>query len=345
MEMKSPLFWNQKSGMSTLLSPLCLVYQLGLKLDRKRKEQDFYTPSVPVISIGNLTVGGTGKTPVVGYIAYELAKAGEKVAILSRGFGGSATEPHKVNHNDDASVVGDEPKMLHSDLYDYGVTVWVCPDRVASAMKAEAEGATIILLDDGMQTWRLHRDMDICVVDSMRGFGNLKTLPAGPLREPLKNLSRANIIVCMNGKAPKEVKDSGVTYSEITPTAPRQDTAPLHNRNVIAFCGIGNPEKFFRMLENSGIELLDTRAFGDHHPFTEEELEKLKTDSFNAKAKLVTTPKDFYRLPVRFRKRCHVVRPIFNPSDAANLLNAVHEQLKTTRMERTDRRRNSRKAK
>lgn len=342
MRLVTPAFWQKQTAVCHLLAPVATLYQWGQQADRWRKSKHIYAAKVPVISIGNLTVGGTGKTPLTAYLAYMLSRQGEKVAIVSRGFGShkhASKLPRQVSQTDTAATVGDEPKMLFEDLFDHGVSVWVCPRKHKAVQAAEQAGATVILLDDGLQSWHIYRDMDICVIDGLRGFGNGLTLPAGPLREPLTALTRVHYAVVMGGNAPAALARSHVPHSVAHVRAHKPDLLPLNNRNIIAFCGIGNPNKFFAMLEDAGLHLIDKRRFGDHHFFTPHELETLKNDAFNAKAKLVTTNKDFQRLPPEFRAKCHTVRPVFNHNELEGCMAALTKALKQSRSSRTNRRR------
>jgi tetraacyldisaccharide 4'-kinase len=246
----------------------------------------------PVIVVGNLTVGGTGKTPLVAWLAQRLIALGIKVAVVSRGYGSHAREPVEVTALTDWREVGDEPVLLSRRA---GCDVFVSPDRVAAAEAALKHGADVIVSDDGLQHLRLARDFEIAVVDGARGLGNQRLLPAGPLREGAGRLAKVDLVV-LNGDAEAGVRaqlQQSRGRSPITmrltpgyvqsvapsaPGAPPSFRAPggcalqeFRGQRVHAVAGIGNPDRFFRMLRSHGIDVIE-HAFPDHHPFTQQDL-------------------------------------------------------------------------
>jgi len=214
-------------------------------------------PGRPVVVVGNLTVGGTGKTPLVVWLAGQLAARGLKPSVVSRGYGGrSGAAPRRVRKGDDPAEVGDEPALIAS-LAD--VPVWVCADRLAAARAAVGEGADLVISDDGLQHYRLRRDVELVVVDGTRGFGNGHCLPAGPLREDVGRLREADAVVCNGG--PRCPRGSLRMVLEGTHALRLSDGAarPLEafsSTPVHAVAGIGNPERFFSLLEGRGLTLI-----------------------------------------------------------------------------------------
>lgn len=262
-----------------------------------------------VVSVGNVNVGGAGKTPAVMYLGLWAKACGKKVAVLSRGYGRENVEDRLVQGGalGDAREVGDEPRLIAARLFD--VPVLVGSDRARLARRARADfGADFILLDDGLQHRRLARDVDVVVVDAGAGFGNGRVLPYGPLREPLDALERAHLIWLRESDTPRvpalpEQKVIRVRHTATGVLAPDGSPAPegaLFGQKVVAFAGIARPEGFFRSVAAAQATLADQRAFADHHPFTAAELAALKEAARTHGARLVTTEKDLQRLPPDF---------------------------------------------
>lgn len=215
-------------------------------------------PGRPVIIIGNLTAGGAGKTPLAIWLLQALVRQGLAPALVSRGYGGAEPRmPHRVGPGDAATLAGDEPLLVASLT---GCPVWICRDRLAAARAATAAGADVIVADDGLQHYRLERDFEIVVVDAQRGFGNGRCLPAGPLREPVERLGEVDLVVC-NGRGrhcPPGALGMTLAGSEAVRLGdgsrrPLQGFGP---GPVHAVAGIGHPERFFRLLEGHGLEVL-----------------------------------------------------------------------------------------
>jgi tetraacyldisaccharide 4'-kinase len=260
-----------------------------------------------VVSVGNLTVGGAGKTPVVRALAERLGAAGESVAILSRGYGRRASDPRLVEGPPwpMLEVAGDEPLMLARSLP--GVRVWVGGDRLELARRARERGATVALLDDGFQTRRLARDLDMVVVDEAVGLGNGHLLPRGPLREPASALRRAHLLWVRVAERPARVDWPDGVPRVRARHAPRDVVGPwgavspageLRGRRVVAFCGLARPSSFRRTLEALGAEVVRFEGFPDHHRYGASELKALEQAA--PEAMLLTTEKDAVRLPEGF---------------------------------------------
>lgn len=319
MPQQAPKFWQERNIKSVSLLPLSFIYKHLGRLDKHLKDRKALRPNIPVISVGNITAGGSGKTPIVALLAEHFRNKGENVAILTRGYGGQITTSHMVAKDDSTEVVGDEPKMLFT--MDVADQIWVGPDRRITSKLAHENGATLIILDDGFQHFKLARDVDILVVGKA-GFGNKFTIPSGPLREPLKNHTRADFAVVAEGV---EVDlDIPVLHVDRKPNS--TDIAPLLGRELFGFCGIGNPLQFFEGLIKADLKVSGRKVFGDHHKYTDEDIKELVQKS--AGKQLVTTPKDAEKLPKSFKKRVRVVRPSFDEVSANRIIELTENKLK-----------------
>jgi tetraacyldisaccharide 4'-kinase len=292
--MREPAFWwREPSLASALLAPLAAVY--GAVAQARLAGRGRYA-GVPVICIGNLTVGGAGKTPTALAVARMLSAAGERPAFLSRGYGGALVGPVVVDPSRHrAREVGDEPLLLAREAR----TV-VARDRVKGA--GLAAGASVIVMDDGFHNPSLAKDFSVLVVDGGRGIGNGRVVPAGPLRAPVDaQLTRAQALVLVGaasrGLAIAErarIRKIPVFQAQLRPDA--DFIARLAGRRVLAFAGIGDPEKFFASLAEAGIALAGTRSFPDHHRYTPAEASALCGEADRDGLVLVTTEKDLVRL-------------------------------------------------
>jgi tetraacyldisaccharide 4'-kinase len=274
---------------------------------------------VPVICVGNLTVGGAGKTPMVAALMQRLVGQGIAVHVVSRGYGGVTRGPFRVApERHDFRDVGDEPLMLAA----LG-TVWVSRDRAAGVRAAAAEGAALVLLDDGLQNPRVFKDRAIVMVDAVQGFGNGRLVPAGPLREPIaRGLARADLVVLVGpagarAAAPARWPALGAAPLLGAELRPVETGLALAGEPVLAFAGIARPEKFFETLEGMGARLVVRRGFPDHHAYRPRMLRRLLDEARRAGAMLVTTEKDAVRLPPEFRREVMTVQVRLVPEDWA----------------------------
>jgi tetraacyldisaccharide 4'-kinase len=302
--------WYGNSAPLPLL-PLSWLFRLMVGLRRRTYERGWLRSlrvGRPVVIIGNLTVGGTGKTPLVAWLATELASRGLKPGIVSRGYGGGGTAPRLVQPSDDWRQVGDEPLLLCQRTR---CPVVVAADRVAAARLLVERGVDVILADDGLQHLRLARDCEIVVVDAARGLGNGELLPAGPLREPVSRLGSADAIV-VNGFSKLEIAPAALhmslvpgEISGVTEQARASRHPPAPGAKVHAVAGIGNPARFFSSLRAEGFQVLE-HAFADHHPYAEGELEfgdglpVLMTEKDAVKCRAFANPRLWY-VPVTAR--------------------------------------------
>lgn len=309
MLLATPRFWyvRRAGPLARLLQPLGCLYGLAVGWHRRRS-RPLRLP-VPVVSVGNITLGGTGKTPLVIALARELQRRGWRVAVLLRGYGSSCQAPCRVDEGHGAAAVGDEALEYRQQLPQ--AQVWVGRDRVASGQAAIAAGATLLLLDDGLQHWRLARDCDITVLDRSHGLGNGLVFPAGPLREPAPQLGRADLLV-LTGAPPAagarrpaaEPRLPWPAAKPLIPVASWIEPPPgLEGLPLLAFCGIGLPAKFFAALEQAGLRVVERLGFPDHHPYAQEDLERLQQRADGLHATLVTTVKDWQRLPADWHER------------------------------------------
>jgi tetraacyldisaccharide 4'-kinase len=289
--MRAPAFWQYSKGpmaaplVRTLLMPFSLLVTLAGCL--KQRYQNPVRAGVPVICMGNVTLGGTGKTPLAIALAKMLQDAGHQPFFLSRGYGGKAAGPLRVNANEhSAREVGDEALLLAAIA-----PAIIARDRAAGARLAVEQGASVILMDDGFQNPSLAKDVSLLVVDTDQGMGNGRVFPAGPLREPLKYaLKRADAVIAVGQK--------GLAKSMPVPVMGAQlcNLEPLPQGPLIAFAGIGRPDKFFDALRKQGAELVQEIAYDDHQVYQPRELERLKQWAAKENATLLTTQKDYVRL-------------------------------------------------
>lgn len=315
--MRPPLFWNRPCGLtSLLLSPLEWIWIAATR--RRLKNGPWEKLDVPVICVGNINVGGTGKTPTVIALLEILSDLGVKAHVVSRGHGGSEIGPLQVNERQhSATQVGDEPLLIAAFA-----PCWVAKDRTAGAKAAIKAEAQVILLDDGFQNPSLSKDLSLVVVDAEIGFGNGRVMPAGPLREPLKDgLSRADIVVPIGTPAAQKRLAAQVSKPVWSGELRSLETGmDWSGTRFIAFAGIGRPGKFFATLETLGANVVATHAFPDHAPYTDAILQRLKAEATAKSAQLVTTEKDMARLPSDFRREVLAlpIRLVFNDPEAVS---------------------------
>lgn len=297
--MRAPDFWRRPGVASALLAPAGWFFGLATRL-RLQMTTPWRAP-VRVLCIGNLVAGGAGKTPVAISLGARLAERGAKVHFLGRGYGGAATGPLRVDPKaHDAATVGDEALLLARVA-----PTWIARDRVAGVRTA-AGGADIVVMDDGFQDPTVAKDLSVLVVDGGYGFGNRRVIPAGPLREPVEaGLARAQALVVVGADKAGIVDDAAVRAQGIpilrAAVVPGPESARLKGHAVVAFAGIGRPEKFFATLEAVGCRLAAAHAFADHHPFSDGDIRRLKAEARERDARLVTTEKDAVRLPAASR--------------------------------------------
>lgn len=282
--MRAPEFWQRRSPAALLLAPLGLLYGAGVAWKARRATP--YRAAAQVICIGNLTAGGSGKTPVALALGARLKARGGQVFFLTRGYGGTEQGPVRVQSDSGAARMGDEALLLAR----CAPTI-VARNRAEGAAFAVAQGATAIVMDDGHQNFTLAKNLSIVVVDGESGFGNGLMIPAGPLREPVpQGLTRADAVIVMGNGSPDLHGYRGpVLRAKLV-----AEGEEFRGRRVFAFAGIGRPEKFVASLEKAGAIVTGTQFFADHHPYRDGEIAALK--ALAGDAQIVTTEKDLVRL-------------------------------------------------
>jgi tetraacyldisaccharide 4'-kinase len=288
--MRAPAFWARDGVAPALLAPLAVVYAAATA---RRVARPGWRAPVPVICCGNAGVGGAGKTTLALDLGQRLLARGMTIAFLTRGYGGRLAGARVDPRRHAARDVGDEAMLLAAVAPTY-----VAPDRAVSARMAVADGAGALVMDDGLQNPTLEKTLSLLVIDGAAGFGNGRVLPAGPLREPIGAAAgRCAAAVLIGEDATGALRhlssDPPVLRAMLQPA---DDIAALVGRRVLAFAGIGRPEKFFAMLEQAGVVLAGQAGFPDHHPYTGADLAGLRADADRLGAILVTTPKDAARL-------------------------------------------------
>jgi tetraacyldisaccharide 4'-kinase len=286
MEQQLTKLWYRNDAGPSLLQPISWLYAGTTRLRRNAYAWGLlarHHVGKPVVVVGNVTVGGTGKTPLVIWLARKLTARGLKVGIVSRGYGAAAGDvPRVVSTESKWQDVGDEPLLLYRGT---GCATVIGHDRVAAARRLVEQGVDVIVADDGLQHLRLGRDCEIVVIDGARGFGNGRLLPAGPLREPASRVAGADVVV-INGTAehsslrsvgvPIEARALHMTLlpGEVVRLDGNEPPRPLESFRggpVHAVAGIGNPARFFRDLSSRGLEVIE-HAFADHYPFAARDL-------------------------------------------------------------------------
>ena len=312
MRMRAPEFWHEPPGLAAgLLAPVGAAWDMAARLRRAVARP--YRAPVPVLCVGNLVVGGSGKTPIVLALVGLFRNSGIAVHIVSRGYGGGLAGPVRVDPAaHDAAAVGDEALLLAACG-----PCWVARDRAAGIKAAVEAGAAVVLLDDGFQNPTVTKDLSLVVVDAEYGFGNGRVMPAGPLREPVAaGLARADAIVLIgDGPTPQELRTASCPILRAVLEPVRGER--FADARLVAFAGIGRPEKFFETLRRLGAQLVAVHSFPDHHPYRADEIARLRETATRAGARLVTTAKDWVRLTPDLRADIEVLEVEIRWRDAA----------------------------
>jgi len=302
--MRAPSFWHQPGMTGGLLSPLSMLWRAGTALCEICSAPPLVAP-VPVICIGNLTIGGAGKTPLAIDIAGALYALGQKPHLLTRGFGGSLKGPVMVDLlSHTASDVGDEPLLLAA-----AAPTWVSHNRTKGVEQAIKNGASVIVMDDGLQNSTLAKSLSIIVVDGGYGFGNGQVIPAGPLRENVAaGLRRCDAVIIIGEDRHDVAKLVGDACPVSRARIVGSPDPTIAEKKVLAFAGIGRPSKFYDTVLELGYEIVCTYDFSDHHKFGVDEIRRICDRASELAAIPVTTEKDYVRLPVEARARIKVIK-------------------------------------
>jgi tetraacyldisaccharide 4'-kinase len=295
MTAEAPPFWWEKPGWQAwALWPASAIW--GFAAARLMQAARRERLPAPVLCVGNFTVGGAGKTPTVVALVEEARRRGFRPGVLSRGYGGRVSGVHRVDPaHDGARHVGDEPLLIARHA-----PVAVGADRAAGGRMLLADGCDFLIMDDGFQSARVHFDQALLVVDARRGLGNGHVIPGGPMRAPLgAQLHYADALLVIGaGHAADEAirRAARAGRPSYRATVSPRDAGAITGRRLLAFAGIGDPQKFFDTVERAGGTVVARRVFGDHHPFTESEIAELANEADRAGLMLVTTEKDAVRL-------------------------------------------------
>lgn len=292
---RAPEFWHSKDvggiggALSFVLTPFGWIY--GAITSMRAASKSTWQAPVPVICVGNVVMGGAGKTLVSVDLAKRLSAKGQNPHIIMRGYGGRIHAPIRVDLNlHNASDVGDEALLLARTA-----PTWVGRKRTEVAKLATEAGATVLIMDDGFQNSSLAKDLSLLVIDAEYGYGNGRICPAGPLRESIKNaVERAHAVISLGGSLPENKLDMPTFVGRTEATA---DAPDIKGKRVIAFAGIGRPEKFFNTLKAAGAEIAETILFPDHHLFSNAEIENVLARAKTQDSAVITTEKDFVRIP------------------------------------------------
>ncbi len=314
--MQTPYHWAHRTAFSYAWYPASMIYWAIASLRSKRIKPARL--AVPIICVGNNTIGGSGKTPTVIALCALLQQQGKKVHVISRGYKGRYAGTVKV----DAAVhiaqeVGDEPLLISRYA-----PCWVARKRIHAAHAAIADGAEILIMDDGLQNPSLHKDFTLVVIDGTFGFGSGFMLPAGPCREPIaRSMAKANAVLIIGEETNDTIRKHIPQGKEIV-TGMLQPTSPLDLKGVRVhpFAGIGMPDKFFKTVQQMGADITLTSRFDDHHNYTTKDIETLLKESSDHHAQLVTTQKDYVRLPEAFQEQVVVVEVALHITQSDALL-------------------------
>jgi tetraacyldisaccharide 4'-kinase len=322
--MRTPEFWysDPNETVAFVLRPLGWLY--GFVGRTRAKMTTPFQASVPVICVGNLTAGGTGKTPIAIAIAERLKARGLKVCFLSRGYGADIPGAMVVDAAEDTAMdVGDEPLMLAQ----HAMTI-VSPDRPAGARLGVSRGAQVIVMDDGFQNPSLSKDLSFVVVDAAKGFGNGCLIPAGPLRERVEDgLARCDAVIAMGTGHVLLPVSKPTLRATLEPLA--EARAQLKDKRVLAFAGIGEPKRFFATVEDCGATITSRYEYADHYQYSDDDIADLREVAARQEAMMLTTEKDLLRLEPEQRAGISALKVAakFEPESASQIDQLIEQCL------------------
>ncbi len=302
---KSPKHWQQAGAIALLLYPFSLIYRMASAFPRMTTNP--WRANVPIICVGNIVAGGAGKTPITIDVATRLKNIGKNPHIITRGYGGDAVGPIMVETNSNWHDTGDEAIILSATA-----PTWVAKDRKAGVASAANNGADTVILDDGFQNPSLIKDLSIVVVDGGFGFGNKMLLPAGPLRESINaGISRADAVVIIGDDkqgARASILQANAKIEILQARLQPTNGDELKDRDVIAFAGIGRPEKFFETITKMGCNLKSSHPFPDHHEYSVRDISPILEMAEKINAAVVTTEKDAVKIPANMLEKITVIK-------------------------------------
>ena len=318
--LKAPKFWYNKkiSVYGVLLSPLSILWALGTAI--KKNITKVHKAEIPVIAVGSAIIGGSGKTPSVLFLCEELEKMGYNPHIISRGYGGTSNEIIKVNPNMSYTLVGDEALMMSNYF-----PTWVSKNKFQAFHQAKIDGADILVLDDALQSFNIHKDLSIYVYDSIQSFGNRLLVPSGPLRETVKAaLNKSQIFFLINTNICEDLTQKHfkqlLNYKiNINPE--------IREKKLIAFAGLGFNKKFFEQLQNENLNIVKLKDFPDHHQYTVDDMFMLLDEANKKDAFLITTEKDHTRIPSEFKSSVGIIHGKIISENKTQLANEIEKYI------------------
>tara|TARA_B100002052_G_C15863093_1_gene591066 strand:+ start:907 stop:1884 length:978 start_codon:yes stop_codon:yes gene_type:complete len=300
--MKTPKFWYSKNSIiSILLRPISFLWVLGSIL-RKKKSYNFN--NIKIIKVGNVVAGGSGKTPTVVSIVKKLANSKYQVHVISRGYKGSIKKSTLVNTDIHSyKEVGDESIILSKIA-----PTWIGNNRIESIKNAQKMGAKIVVLDDGIQDTSIKGDLNLLVFNGLQGLGNGKIIPAGPLREKLSDsIKKCHLSIIID----EDINNIANKLNNLLPIIKAKINIEseylnnFKNKNVVAFCGLGFPEKFFKTIKEIGCNIRYKKSFPDHYQYKEKDLKELIDIAIKYNSLLITTEKDHIKILKKYRNRIY----------------------------------------
>ncbi len=333
--MRQPHFWNSVNIISVVLLPLSFVYNVLSKINLFIQSLFSYTPKCKVICVGNINIGGTGKTQVVLKLAHILAKNHFKICIVMQGYNGKLTNKNNatiIDINKHSSIdTGDEPLMIAKKLSDYkNINVIINKNKKIAIKRAEILNPDIIIMDDGMQNETVKKSTNICVVDGNIGFGNGFILPAGPLRESIKSgIKKSNAAIIIRSdenQTSKLLKDSNIQifHGDIVPNL---NYIKNNHKKIFAFCSIGRPDKFFKSMESIKLKPDKTLIFPDHYNYKNNDIKKI-INKYSSEYDIFTTDKDYVKIPNKYKNYIKVFSVQLKIKDENKFLKFIFSLIK-----------------
>ena len=318
--LKAPRFWYQRSisFFSILLLPASLLWFLGSFLKKKLSKVKKF--DLPIVAVGSAMIGGSGKTPSVLFLCEQLKNMGYKPHIISKGYGGSASETIKVSEDMDYNLVGDEALMM-SKYY----PTWISKNKFNAFPLAKKDGADILVLDDALQTYSVYKNLSVYVYDSIQAFGNKLLIPSGPLRETLKEvIKKSQIFFLINTDHCEELKD---IPNQIKLKYQIEISNDLIEKKLFAFAGLGFNKKFFDQLKSENLNIIAVKEFPDHHKYSVDDIFKLLDEANKNDSYLITTEKDHMRIPREFKSSVGIIYGKIILSDDLNIADTIEKYI------------------